>query len=229
MPASEVFDLFMTEREWGVHKKIYDIQYSILLACFPLFSCGGGSSGSETANSSLSENESIFLARSVVVPEGGRCAQGGFQIKSGEDKNKDGELEDGEIFKEDIICNDVSILPDIPLVYGPPIFNLEQIFDGAKFTCESVEYDDNSTTCYGPLVNGLPFLNTYDDNPFCFRNGLGFMIGFKSFSSPETEVRKFYRWNFYPPSRLGWVLTEVPATEKPKQQNIYSKVICSRK
>lgn len=212
-----------------MRKKIYALKYSILLACFPLFSCGGGSSGSETVNSSLSENKSIFLARSVVVSEGERCARGGFQIKSGEDKNKDGELEDSEVFKEDIICNGESILPDIPLVYGPPIFNLEQIFDGAKFTCESVEYDDNTTTCYGPLVNGLPFINTYEDNPFCFMNGFNFMIGFISFGSPETEVRKFYRWNIYSPDRLGWVLTEVPATQKPKRQSIYSKVMCSRK
>lgn len=194
-----------------MHQKIYALNYSILLVCFPLLSCGGGSSGNETLDLSASANESIFLARTVAVPEGATCAEGGFQVKSGEDKNKDGELADGEIFKEDIFCNGKSILPDIPLIYGPPIFSAEQIFDGQKFTCESTEYDDESTTCYRPAVNGFPVFESSlgETISFCLDNGFGFLKGSGVVWADVSTVGKFYRWHegFSAYRPAGWTIS----------------------
>lgn len=219
-----------------MRQKIYTLNYPILLACFPLLSCGGGSSGSEALNLSPSENESIFLARTVVVPKGARCAEGGFQVKSGEDKNKDGELADGEIFKEDIFCNGKSILPDLPLVYGPPIFSAEQIFDGQKFTCESTDYDDESTTCYRPAVNGFPVFESSlgELMSFCLDNGFGPWHRLAVVWTDVSKVGEFYRWHqrysdFWP---AGWEISSSKQQEGflfLRSNNIYSKISCARK
>lgn len=219
-----------------MRQKIYILNYSILLACFSLLSCGGGSSGNETLNLSPSENESIFLARTVVVPEGARCAEGGFQVKSGEDKNKDGELADDEIFKEDIFCNSKSILPDVPLVYGPPIFSGEQSFSGQKFTCESTKYDDESTTCYRPAVNGFPVFESSlgEKISFCLDNGFGSWKGSGVVWADVSKVGEFYRWHerysdYWP---AGWTISSSEKREGflfLRSDNIYSQISCGRK
>lgn len=211
-------------------QKKYAFHYSILLACLSLFACGGGSNGNETANllPSVAAEGSVLLARTVALPEGARCAQGGFQIASGEDKNKDGELQDGEVLREEIICNGKNILLNDGIL---PFDTPRQFWAGAMIECASHSkepYDSGWTrgelrSCGKIRVNGFPLLvrGIFDLN-YCPKFGLA---GRWATASPLSlsKARKLYEWDG---SGQKWVFVDI--AEGESVENLYSmdNLIC---